>query len=130
MGHLELPEGKKIAVNLGTDFDAQSLWLGGFNKPSRSFMSRGEFGAKVGVPRLLALYEKYDVKTTTSDHYNLKNPTTEYNTADDCVAESGGQKGFTVNVTRERSSATEKLPKETLTWTYRPWNKVVCGAKP
>lgn len=74
--------------------------------------------------------KKYDVKTTTSDHYNLKNPTTEYNTADDCVAESGGQKGFTVNVTRERSSATETLPKETLTWTYRPWNKVVCGAKP
>ena len=64
MGKLVLPEGKKIAVNLGTDFDAQSLWLGGFNKPSPSFMSRGEFGAKVGVPRLLELYKRFDVKTT------------------------------------------------------------------
>ena len=64
MGHLKLPEGKKIAVNLGTDFDAQSLWMGGFNKPSPSYMSRGEFGAMVGVPRLLDLYEKYDIKTT------------------------------------------------------------------
>ena len=34
MGHLQLPTGKKIAVNLGTDFDAQALWLGAFNRPS------------------------------------------------------------------------------------------------
>lgn len=64
MGYLKLPEGKKIAVNLGTDFDAQSLWMGRFNKPSPSFMSRGEYGAEVGVPRLLGLYDKFDVKTT------------------------------------------------------------------
>ncbi|GAB3397523.1 polysaccharide deacetylase family protein [Amycolatopsis echigonensis] len=64
MGHLQLPPGKKIAVNLGTDFDAQSLWLGGFNRPSPSFMSRGQFGAEVGVPRLLELYKRFDVTTT------------------------------------------------------------------
>ena len=64
MGNLKLPAGKKIAVNLGVDVDLQSLWLGGFNRPSPSFMSRGEFGAKVGVPRLLKLFAKYDVKTT------------------------------------------------------------------
>lgn len=64
MGHLRLPEGKKIAVNLGTDFDAQCLWLGPFNKPSPSYMSRGEFGAEVGVPRLLELYRRYNVRTT------------------------------------------------------------------
>lgn len=64
MGHLNLPEGKKIAVNLGVDFDAQSLWLGGFNRPSPSFMSRGEFGAEVGTPRLLALFRKHDIRTT------------------------------------------------------------------
>ncbi|HFY7501305.1 TPA: hypothetical protein ACIIGK_004592, partial [Salmonella enterica subsp. enterica serovar Typhimurium] len=27
MGYLKLPEGKRIAVNLGVDVDAQSLWL-------------------------------------------------------------------------------------------------------
>lgn len=64
MGHLKLPEGRKIAVNLGVDFDAQSLWLGGFNRPSPSFMSRGEFGAEVGTPRLLALFRKHDIRMT------------------------------------------------------------------
>lgn len=58
MGYLKLPEGKRIAVNLGVDVDAQSLWLGGFNRPSPSFMSRGEFGAQVGVPRLLKLFKE------------------------------------------------------------------------
>lgn len=64
MGHIQLPAGKKVAVNLGVDFDAQSLWLGAFNRPSPSFMARGEFGAAVGVPRLLELFDRYQVKTT------------------------------------------------------------------
>ncbi len=60
MGYLKLPEGKRIAVNLGVDVDAQSLWLGGFNRPSPSFMSR-EF-AHVGVPRLLKLFKENNIK--------------------------------------------------------------------
>jgi peptidoglycan/xylan/chitin deacetylase (PgdA/CDA1 family) len=64
MGHLNLPAGKRVAVNLGVDFDAQSLWLGAFNMPSPAMMARGEFGAVVGVPRLLELYERFNVKST------------------------------------------------------------------
>jgi len=64
MGHLELPAGKKIAVNMGADFDAQSLWLGAFNMPSPAYMARGEFGAEVGTPRLLELFRKYEIKST------------------------------------------------------------------
>ncbi len=64
MGHIQLPPGKKVAVNMGVDFDAQSLWLGAFNRPSPSYMARGEFGAMVGVPRLLGMFEKHNVKTT------------------------------------------------------------------
>lgn len=64
MGHLQLPAGKKVAVNLGVDFDAQSLWLGAFNMPSPAMMARGEFGAEVGVPRLLEMYRRYGIKTT------------------------------------------------------------------
>lgn len=64
MGHIQMPSGKRIAVNLGVDFDAQSLWLGAFNMPSPAMMARGEFGAMVGMPRLLELYERYEVKTT------------------------------------------------------------------
>ncbi|RZU61250.1 VanW family protein [Zhihengliuella halotolerans] len=72
----------------------------------------------------------WDVKTSTSKHYNLTDPETKYNEADECVPESGGEKGFTVNNTRTRTSASETLPKETLTWTYAPWHKVVCGPPP
>lgn len=64
MGQLRLPEGKKIAVNLGVDFDAQSLWLGAFNMPTPAMMARGEFGAKVGVPRLLDLFDRYGITST------------------------------------------------------------------
>ena len=64
MGKINLPSGKKIAVNLGVDFDAQSLWLGAFNRPSPSYMSRGEFGAAVGVPRLLELFKIHNITTT------------------------------------------------------------------
>ncbi|HEY1366839.1 MAG TPA: polysaccharide deacetylase family protein, partial [Gaiellaceae bacterium] len=64
MGQLKLPPGKRLAVNLGVDFDAQSLWLGAFNNPSPAMMSRGEFGAEVGVPRLLEAFKKNGIRTT------------------------------------------------------------------
>jgi peptidoglycan/xylan/chitin deacetylase (PgdA/CDA1 family) len=61
---LRLPEGKRLAVSFGTDFDAHSAWLGSFDKRTPGYLSRGQFDAEVGVPRLLALYAKYGVKTT------------------------------------------------------------------
>jgi peptidoglycan/xylan/chitin deacetylase (PgdA/CDA1 family) len=51
-------------VNLGVDFDAQSLWLGAFNMPTPAMMARGEFGAEVGVPRILELYHRYGIRST------------------------------------------------------------------
>ena len=49
-----LPAGKRLAVSIGADFDAHCLWMGTFGLTSPSYLSRGEFGAEVGVPRLLA----------------------------------------------------------------------------
>jgi hypothetical protein len=49
-GKVKIPAGKKIAVNLGCDFDAQSLWIC-LNRTSPAYMSRGEFGAEVAMPR-------------------------------------------------------------------------------
>nr|WP_231366500.1 VanW family protein [Zhihengliuella flava] len=72
----------------------------------------------------------WDVTTSTSEHYNFTEPETKYNEADECVSESGGQRGFTVTNTRTRVSADESLPRETLTWTYAPWHEVVCGPPP
>jgi peptidoglycan/xylan/chitin deacetylase (PgdA/CDA1 family) len=61
---LHLPEGKRLAVNIGADFDAHSVWMGTFGLTSPSYLSRGEFGAEVGVPRLLDLFERYGVRGT------------------------------------------------------------------
>ncbi|MBM3292176.1 polysaccharide deacetylase [Candidatus Bathyarchaeota archaeon] len=58
-----LPKGKKVAVVLSWDFDAMSAFvLRGETTPT--FISRGEFGARVGVPRVLNLCDKYNFKTT------------------------------------------------------------------
>lgn len=74
----------------------------------------------------------WDVSQKSSGKYNLTDPETKYNEAEKCVAESGGQKGFTIDITRYRETfdGSTKLPAETKSWTYSPWNKIVCGKKP
>ncbi|MGL3807257.1 VanW family protein [Paeniglutamicibacter sp. R2-26] len=71
----------------------------------------------------------WTVGSKSSPKYNFTNPTTEHNSAENCIAESGGKQGFSINVTRTRSSAEKTLPAETKSWTYSPWNKVVCDNK-
>lgn len=63
-GRVTLPEGKKIALNLGFDFDSSSVWMEAFHKSSQIYMSRGEYGAVVGVPRILDLLDQYGIKAT------------------------------------------------------------------
>lgn len=72
---LNLPQGKKLAVALGADFDAQSLWMAD-NNTSPSYLSRGDFGAQVGLPRVLDLFRKYHIKATfcTPTHTMLTYP--------------------------------------------------------
>lgn len=63
---LTMPEGKRLAVSLGPDFDAHSVWIGTFRSTSQTDLSRGEFGAEVGVPRLLETFARYGITTTWS----------------------------------------------------------------
>ncbi|GAA4421762.1 hypothetical protein GCM10023169_15070 [Georgenia halophila] len=72
----------------------------------------------------------WDVESRTSDPYNIVQPETVYNPSDQCEPESGGQNGFTVTVTRQRFRDGSLFDEETWTWTYSPWNHVVCGAPP
>ncbi|WP_411733936.1 VanW family protein [Paeniglutamicibacter sp.] len=72
----------------------------------------------------------WKVGSKSSAKYNFTNPGTEYNPADNCKPENGGKKGFSINVTRTRTSAEKTLPAETKSWTYQPWNNVICGKKP
>src|SRR5262249_48735801 len=46
---LRLPSNHRIAVSLGVDFDAHSVWPGSFGMKTPGYLSRGEFGAEVGA---------------------------------------------------------------------------------
>jgi len=62
-------------VCLSFDFDAVSVWLGDRPKPALPVLSRGEYGVRVGVPRILDLLQRYDIHSTffvpghTADSY-------------------------------------------------------------
>src|SRR5260370_23316694 len=56
-------KGKQIPVGLSFDFDAISLWLGGFRASSLSGISRGEFG-RVGAERLLTMLHEANIRST------------------------------------------------------------------
>jgi len=51
-------------VCLSFDFDAFSIWQSTFKQLSPTPLSRGEFGAKVGLPRILAMLSRRNVEAT------------------------------------------------------------------
>ncbi len=51
-------------VCLTFDFDALSVWLGGYARVTPAMLSRGEYGARVAVPRILRLLADYGIKAT------------------------------------------------------------------
>jgi len=62
-------------VCLTFDFDALSVWLASFAPVTPAKLSRGEYGARVGLPRILALLSAYQLPATffvpghTADSY-------------------------------------------------------------
>lgn len=58
------PNNCRCAVGFSFDFDAESLWLGSFRQEHPVILSRGEYGARVGIGRILNLLNKYDLKAT------------------------------------------------------------------
>ncbi len=56
---------KEIFVSIGVDVDAVAGWLGSYGgEDSPDDISRGLFAGEVGVPRLLKLFERYDITTS------------------------------------------------------------------
>jgi peptidoglycan-N-acetylglucosamine deacetylase len=55
--------GPRATVLLCVGFDAMALWLARGARGARA-LSRGEFGGRVGAPRLLDLLDRYAVKST------------------------------------------------------------------
>ncbi len=57
------PNGAKAAVGLSFDFDAETSALRDANL-SPGALSQGEYGARTGVPRILALLDKFSIPAT------------------------------------------------------------------
>jgi peptidoglycan/xylan/chitin deacetylase (PgdA/CDA1 family) len=56
---------KEIFVAFGSDVDAVGGWLGSYGgEDSPDDISRGLFAGEVGVPRLLTLFERHNLRTT------------------------------------------------------------------
>lgn len=56
---------KRVLIGFGVDVDAVAGWLGSLGgEDSPLDISRGMFAGEVGVPRLLKLFAKYNIKTT------------------------------------------------------------------
>ncbi|MBW2305398.1 MAG: polysaccharide deacetylase family protein [Deltaproteobacteria bacterium] len=60
--NFKYPKGVRLAVNFTVDFDAQ-LRRRLYNEPVMQ-LTKGEFGGRVGIWRLLDLFEKHDIKAT------------------------------------------------------------------
>lgn len=50
-------------VCLSFDFDAMSVWFG-FERTTPAMLNRGEYGARVGVPRILDFLARRDIRAT------------------------------------------------------------------
>jgi peptidoglycan-N-acetylglucosamine deacetylase len=59
-----MAEGARLSCCLTFDFDAMSAWIGSFKSDNLSMISRGEFGAVVGLPRILDLLRKRGIRAT------------------------------------------------------------------
>lgn len=57
-------QNRRLSCCLTFDFDAMSAWIGTFGSNNPSMISRGEFGAAVGLPRLLDLLGRRGIRAT------------------------------------------------------------------
>lgn len=65
-GPIAWPDGKTAAASFSFDIDAESavLWRAPHNATRMSVMSHQAYGPLVGVPRLLALLDKHQIRST------------------------------------------------------------------
>jgi peptidoglycan/xylan/chitin deacetylase (PgdA/CDA1 family) len=54
----------RCAVGFSFDFDAESLWMGTYKHDYPVVLARGEYGARAGLPRILKILQRQDVKAT------------------------------------------------------------------
>jgi peptidoglycan/xylan/chitin deacetylase (PgdA/CDA1 family) len=57
-------DNSRCAVGLSFDFDAESLWMGRYKRDYPAVLARGEYGARAGLPRILKILKRQEVKAT------------------------------------------------------------------
>src|SRR5665648_604827 len=72
----------------------------------------------------------WTVESTTSGRSGVTSPTTVYSQAPTCEAQSAGNSGFTVTVTRRVLLNGVENSTESWTVRYKPQNAIVCGVPP
>ena len=68
----------------------------------------------------------YDVSTTTSDPYNYTDSPTIRSSDEECVSETGGREGFTVDINRTKTPPDGDAVEESWSWAYSGWPTVIC----
>lgn len=70
----------------------------------------------------------YDVTSDSSGQYNVVPATKVHDSSPNCKPEGSGGPGFTVTDTRKIFKDGVLLDTQVRTWTYKPWNGIVCDA--
>ncbi|HEY0186536.1 MAG TPA: VanW family protein [Cellulomonas sp.] len=72
----------------------------------------------------------WTVTSESSEKTNVVQPTIVYSQSATCTAQSAGNPGFTITVTRTVSLNGEVVAVEPYTWRYKAQNQVICGTDP
>ena len=59
-----MPGSPPSTVCLTFDFDALSVWLSSYSPTTPAMLSRGEYGVRIGLPRILDLLSAYEIQAT------------------------------------------------------------------
>ena len=63
-GKVKVPPGKTAAVSITFDMDALTLWTDSVGRQTPVALSRGEYSAFAGIPRILDMLDKYKLTST------------------------------------------------------------------
>ncbi|MEE6273055.1 VanW family protein [Georgenia wangjunii] len=72
----------------------------------------------------------FEVRSTTSERFDFTEPSTVYNTSENCVPNNSPEPGFTVRVNRTVLREGTVVDENEWTTRYIPWDRVVCGPAP
>ncbi|WP_448059415.1 VanW family protein [Cellulomonas hominis] len=117
------PEGREATLFTGS---IDLKWKN--NTPYGVLLQAWVAGGRVHVRVWSTTY--WTVESSTSARSNVVAPTTVYSQSPTCEAQSAGNPGFSVTVTRTLSLNGAVQTTESKSWRYKPQNEVVCGTPP